>query len=139
MLLILLILLLILLGINKIRSRSHTTLKEAFQGPESEHNLFVTFDVGGEDNLSQQEVETLPEGVEQDWQEDGVTETEVRKVKVAGDHAPPDQVKGDGGESMKQKGGQLGDVVKHQRVLPDNQGQTKAAQGETVVCQKPNI
>ena len=107
--------------------------------PQSEHNLLVTLNVGGEDNLSQQEVETLPEGVEQDWQEDGVTETEVRKVKVAGNHAPPDKVQSDGGEGMKQQGGQLGDVVKNEGVLPDNQGQTKAAQGETVVCQKPNI
>ena len=66
-------------------------------------------------------------------------ETEVRKVKVAGDHAPPDQVQGDGGEGVKQQGGQLGDVVKHEGVLPDNQGQTKTTQGEAVVGQEPNI
>ena len=58
---------------------------------------------------------------------------------MAGDHAPPDQVQGDGGEGMEQQGGQLGDVVKHQGVLPDNQGQAETTQGETVVGKKPNI
>ena len=67
------------------------------------------------------------------------TEAVVRKLQVTGDHAPPDQVQGDGGEGVQQQRGQLGDVVKHEGVLPDHQGQPEAAQGEAVVGQEPDI
>ena len=67
------------------------------------------------------------------------TEAVVRKLQLTGDHAPPDQVQGDGGEGVQQQRGQLGDVVKHEGVLPDHQGQPEAAQGEAVVGQEPDI
>ena len=61
------------------------------------------------------------------------------ELQVTGDHAPPDQVQGEGGEGVQEEGGQLGDVVEDKRVLPDNQRQAKAAQTEAVVGQEPVI
>ena len=46
-------------------------------------------------------------------------------------------MEGERGEGVEEEGGELGDVVEDEGVLPDHEGQAQAAQGERVVGEEP--